>query len=135
MRKNIAIIVPYFGRLPDHFPLWLKSCEKNSEFNWIVFTDDDREYEYPTNVNRILISFTQIRNNIQKKLGCDVALIKPYKFCDIRPFYEMCIRDRKTGQVLSMAPNFDHNIALVARGYDDLLRKSDLLMELSLIHI
>ena len=29
-----------------------------------------------------------------------------------------------------MAPNFDHNIALVARGYDDSPRKSDLLMEL-----
>lgn len=40
------------------------------------------------------------------------------------------LRDQKTGQVLSMAPNFDHNIALVARGYDDSPRKSDLLMEL-----
>ena len=40
------------------------------------------------------------------------------------------LRDQKTGQVLSMAPNFDHNSALVARGYDDSPRKSDLLMEL-----
>ena len=39
------------------------------------------------------------------------------------------LRDQKTSQVLSMAPNFDHNIALVARGYDDSPRKSDLMME------
>lgn len=39
------------------------------------------------------------------------------------------LRDQKTGKVLSMAPNFDHNIALVARGYDDSPRKSDLMME------
>lgn len=40
------------------------------------------------------------------------------------------LRNQKTGRVVSMAPNFDNNIALVARGLDDSPRKSDLLMEL-----
>lgn len=91
--KKIAIIVPYFGEFPKHFPLWLKSCEKNNEFNWIVFTDDNREYDYPVNVNRILISFAEMRQYIEKKLGFEVALTRPYKFCDIRPFYGVIFQD------------------------------------------
>lgn len=40
------------------------------------------------------------------------------------------LRDQKTGAVISMAPNFDNNIALISRGLDDAPRKSDLLMDL-----
>ena len=36
------------------------------------------------------------------------------------------LRDTKTGEVLSLAPNYDNNIALIARGYpSDISRKND----------
>lgn len=35
------------------------------------------------------------------------------------------MRDRKTGEVISLAPNFDNNIALISRGYPHLDRRQD----------
>lgn len=40
------------------------------------------------------------------------------------------LRDKQTGAVISMAPNFDNNIALISGGMDDSPRKSDLLIDL-----
>ena len=40
------------------------------------------------------------------------------------------LRDQATGRVVSLAPNFDNNIALISGGYDDAPRQSDLLIEL-----
>lgn len=40
------------------------------------------------------------------------------------------LRDQKTGDIVSMAPNFDNNIALVARGLDSSPRENDLLLDL-----
>lgn len=40
------------------------------------------------------------------------------------------LRDQNTGKVVSLAPNFDNNIALVSSGYDDSPRQNDLLIDL-----
>ncbi len=40
------------------------------------------------------------------------------------------LRDTVTGQLTGLAPNFDNNIALIARGYPSLPQKSDLLINL-----
>ena len=49
--NSICYVVPYFGTLPKtSFRLWLKSCKANPTVNWIIFTDDKTEYDYPDNV-------------------------------------------------------------------------------------
>ena len=40
------------------------------------------------------------------------------------------LRDQQTGEVVSLAPNFDNNIALISGGMDDGPRRPDLLTEL-----
>lgn len=40
------------------------------------------------------------------------------------------LRDTKTGELLGLAPLFDHNMALIARGYPKAPKKSDLLIRL-----
>ena len=40
------------------------------------------------------------------------------------------MRDTKTGELLGLAPNYDNNMALIARGYPSLPKKSDLLIKL-----
>lgn len=41
------------------------------------------------------------------------------------------LRDTETGEILGLAPNFDNNIALIARGYpQDVERRNDKLIEL-----
>ena len=61
MNKCILILV-YFGEFKNYFPLFLKSCKKNEEFNWLIITDNKVKYDYPINckvVNMDLKSFNK----------------------------------------------------------------------------
>ncbi|MDA3733171.1 hypothetical protein PBV87_16970 [Niameybacter massiliensis] len=86
--KRIAFIIPYFGKFNNYFELFLKSCEYNKEIaDWIIFTDDKMQYNYPSNVIVHHISFDEMRNKITKKINFEISLNKPYKLCDYRVAY------------------------------------------------
>ena len=50
MKSKVTFLIPYFGILPNYFDLFLKSCEYNAEYQWIVFTDDETPRRWPDNV-------------------------------------------------------------------------------------
>lgn len=86
MNKCIFIIV-HFGKFNNYFPLFLKTCEANNEFNWLIITDDKEKYNYPKNVRVIYKSFEDVKKMINSKFDFKVCLEKPYKLCDYRPAY------------------------------------------------
>jgi hypothetical protein len=63
--EKICLIVPYYGKLPPNFQIWLNSCKYNNTINWIVFTDDRTNYEYPSNVTVVNNSFEELSKKIQ----------------------------------------------------------------------
>lgn len=85
--SKVIFIVPYFGRFPNYFQLVLNSMEFNKEFNWLIFTDNNENYDFPENVEIIKITFEEIKEKVQKKFDFKISLEKPYKFCDYRPAY------------------------------------------------
>lgn len=85
--KKCCFIIPYFGKLPNYFQLFLKSCGFNPDFDWMVFTDDHRDFVYPQNVKRILMTFEELRNLFKKKFDFMISLDNPYKLCDYKPSY------------------------------------------------
>ncbi len=85
--KKLCFIIPYFGTLPNYFSLFLKTCEANPDFNWIVFTDDKSQYQYPQNVLKIFMDFEECKLLICQKFNCKINIIKPYKLCDLKPMY------------------------------------------------
>lgn len=87
MTNKLCFIIPYFGKFPNYFPLFLKSCETNENFNWLIFTDDRQEYNYPNNVKCIYMSFSDCKDLIKSKFECPVILNRPYKLCDLKPMY------------------------------------------------
>lgn len=87
MKKNACFIVPYFGKLPSYFQLFLNSCAVNKKFDWILFTDDKTEYFYPKNVKRIYTSWNNFKLEIQKKFKIPVSLKYTRKLCDYKPAY------------------------------------------------
>ncbi len=95
--KKCVFIIPYFGKLPDFFPVFLKTCATNKHFDWFVFTDDKSKFDYPENVKRIDMTFEQLRTLAKSKFDFDIALKYPYKLCDYKPAYgyifEEYIRD------------------------------------------
>jgi hypothetical protein len=85
--SSVAIFVPYFGKLPNYFPLWLTSCRYNPTIDWFIFTDDKTPFDYPPNVHVRYCTFDDIRHLLQKPFEFPIALNRPYKLCDFKPAY------------------------------------------------
>lgn len=85
--KSIVYIVPYFGKFPDFFNIWLESCRYNKTVDWLIFTDDRTQFSYPSNVHVYYTTFDDIRSRIQGIFDFPITLHKPYKLCDYRPCY------------------------------------------------
>lgn len=86
-KKLCCFIIPYFGRLPKTMALFLKTCEYNLNYNWIIFTDDDISIVPPSNVEIIKCSFESIKKRIQTCFSFDIVLDTPKKLCDFKPAY------------------------------------------------
>ena len=85
--KRIAFVIPYIGKLPNYFQLWLNSCSYNSQVSWLLFIDDKTPYRYPDNVSVTYVSFEWLHDLFQRNFDFDIYLTKPYKFCDFKPAY------------------------------------------------
>lgn len=82
-----ALIVPYFGKFNVYFPLWLKSCEYNKDYDWLIYTDDHTNYSYPSNVHVKYMTFDDLRKKINSLFEFEISLESPYKLCDYKPAY------------------------------------------------
>lgn len=91
--KKCVFILPYFGKFNDYFSLFLKSCGANLNYDWLIFTDDHRTFNYPENVKVIYISFSDFSGYFKQKIGSFVSLEKPYKLCDFKPTYGYVLSD------------------------------------------
>lgn len=91
--KKGAFIIPYFGKFNNYFQLFLNSCKYNSDYDWIIFTDDRTRYDYPPNVKVHYTTFESIKKFIQAKFDFKIALNYPYKFCDLKPMYGYIFSD------------------------------------------
>lgn len=93
MKNKCCFIVPYFGKFPNYFNLFLKSCGFNEQFNWLIFTDDKDGYIYPDNVTVVYTDFKSIIDLIQSKFDFEIVLNNPYKLCDYKPAYGYIFED------------------------------------------
>lgn len=91
--KKCCFIIPYFGRFNNYFQLFLNSCRENPTFNWLIFTDDKSNYDYPENVRVVYTSFDKIVEQFQSKFDFKIALDRPYKLCDFKPTYGYVFED------------------------------------------
>lgn len=85
--KKCCFIIPYFGKFPNYFSLFLKSCEHNNEFEWIIFTDCDYKFYIPPNVKIIKFSFEELKIFVQSRFDFEIIINAPYKLCDYKPAY------------------------------------------------
>ena len=86
MKNLLCFVIPYFGRFPDYFQIFLKSCELNKDYNWIIITDNELT-NTPDNVKVIQISFEQLKNHVQSRFSFSISLDNPKKLCDYKPAY------------------------------------------------
>lgn len=91
---KIILICLYFGKLPDYFNYYLKSCAYNKKITWLIYTDDiSNSYILPSNVIIKHIAFDEMQSRIQSKFDFKISLESPYKLCDFKPAYGYIFED------------------------------------------
>lgn len=86
--KKVAILVPYFGKFPNYFELWLDSCKKNDQIDWFIITDNRQAGNGSApNIHWIESSLKALKQKFESKLGTPCSLDHPYKICDYRPAF------------------------------------------------
>ena len=91
--EKVVFIIPYFGKFNNYFQLFLNSCAYNKKFEWLIFTDDTRDFKYPANVKVIYTTFDKLKNRIQELFDFPIILNNPYKLCDFSPAYGMIFEE------------------------------------------
>ncbi len=94
--KKVKIINCYFGKLPVMFELWLYTCTRNPEFDFLIVTDQEVRYE-ASNIEILNVSFEELKKKIAEKLPYRVEIKKPYKLCDFKITYGLVFEDYLIG--------------------------------------
>lgn len=83
-----VIIQPYFGKFPIWIDLFLYSCGKNPNVDFVFFTDCKlyENMEKYDNVRFVKITFTEYCRLVSEKLNIDFTPKNTYKLCDLKPF-------------------------------------------------
>jgi len=93
-KKNIAIIILYFGELPWYFDYFIHTCRYNPSVDFFLITDDSAyDDKVPKNINIIHKSFIETKKIIGKKLKLKVDFESAYKLCDFKPAYGYIFSD------------------------------------------
>ena len=73
--------------MPKNFISWLRTCEYNPTIDWLIFTDDHTEYNYPSNVHVEYTTFAATQKLFQSFFDFEIFLDRPWKLCEFRPAY------------------------------------------------
>lgn len=91
---KVVLIRPFFmGHFLNYFQLFLNSCAYNPNFDWMIFTDNVDEYDFPSNVHRILMTFEEAKALFQSKFDFPVNIPNPGKLHDFKPAYGYIFAD------------------------------------------
>ena len=90
---KVAIIIPYFGKFPEWIDLFFYTCHRNQfispniTIDWFIFTDNYNTTCKYTNVNISYMAFEDYCEVVSNSLNMKFSPLKPYKLCDLKPFY------------------------------------------------
>lgn len=87
INHSICLIVPYFGKFPNYFDMWLYSCGQNKDISFLLISNNDRPEKLPENFIYIKEEFYETVRRFQNCYDFPICLDSPYKFCDFRPAY------------------------------------------------
>ncbi|MDD4371677.1 MAG: hypothetical protein PHD56_11505 [Anaerostipes sp.] len=82
--NSIAIVIPYFGKLPEHYKYWKQSVYKNESIDFFIITDE-KQITSKNNLEVINMSFQEYVQKIQEAIPFKIKCDSPYKLCDYKP--------------------------------------------------
>lgn len=87
MKSGVALIIPYFGKLPPYFPYFVESLRHISMLDVLLFTDATVDVALPENLKVLSCTLGDFNTRASDTLGIQVAVKVPYKVCDLRPAF------------------------------------------------
>ena len=97
--KNIILIMAYYGKLPDIFPVWLQSVKNNPTVDFCFFSDCIRQEDVPQNVKVIDMAGEAFVRRIRDRFDFEVSI-------------------NNYGRISQFRPAFAHIFPEVVDGYD-----------------
>jgi len=87
--ENYAVIIPYFGKFKPSADLFFESCRRNPKIDWIIFSDNDFGLSHisESNIHYHHMKFSDFLRRTERKLNTTLSWDRPYKLCDLKPFY------------------------------------------------
>lgn len=96
--NSVRIVIPYFGKWPVWFPLFLESCRWNPTVSWLFFTDCPECGDSPPNVSFVSGTLKDFCVLASKKLNLpSLSIVDPYKVCDFKPLLGLIFEDYLEG--------------------------------------
>jgi hypothetical protein len=90
---RIALVVPYFGKLPDIASYFFESASHVPDFDVLLFTDAERNLPMSKNVKLCRFTPAEFSDLASRKLGKQLKIETPYKLCDLKPAYGAIFQD------------------------------------------
>ncbi|WP_271019696.1 DUF6625 family protein [Lactobacillus delbrueckii] len=90
---RVAFVVPYFGKLPNYFNLWLKSAKNNPRVDVFFFTDNEEPQGLSKNIYWVKTTFADVKARAQSLIEFPIVLDQPYKLVDYKPLYGAMFQD------------------------------------------
>lgn len=90
---KIIIYIPYFGKWPEWFALFVETIRQNREIDFLFYTDCDPSLLQGDNIKVRKISFDDYIQEVNNKLELTFQPPNAYKLCDLRPMFGQIHRD------------------------------------------
>lgn len=86
-KGRVALIIPYFGPLPQWFPYFAKSAANSQILDVLLFTDARDLPKLPDNIKAHCCTLAEFSVLASDSLSLAVSLKSPFKVCDFRPTF------------------------------------------------
>lgn len=96
MQNRILLIIPFFGKLPPYFALFLNSVA-SKKIDIIFLSDLHAPKKLPSNIKWEPATLNEIKDLFISKLGVEIALENAYKLCDLRPAFGIVFEEIISG--------------------------------------
>jgi len=92
-KKEILLIIPYFGKTPPWIEYFIESCRYNPRIDWLLYGNLNIPSQIPNNIKVIPSVIDDFYTRIYNRLGIKIQLPFPYKICDFRPAFAELFQD------------------------------------------
>lgn len=90
---RIALVMPYFGKLPDLATYFFESVSHQPDIDVLLFTDADLTVPVGDNVKLHPFTLAEFSDLASRRLGIQMKFDTPYKICDLKPAYGAVFQD------------------------------------------